>query len=378
MNIEHVHFYVEDAKAWRDWFVTHLGFQAVADYAIPSGGSFHTCTEVVRSGSVYFLLSSPLLPISPVAQFLRQHPPGVADIAFIVEDVEAAIALAQSHGAKVLQTIQQHQQGAVYIKWGKIAAWGGLSHTLVERSLVIGQESFVNNQQQSTNDKGQMTDDNFITSIDHIVLNVASGDLESAVAWYENILNFQRQQKFTIQTARSALHSQVMVSRNALVQLPINEPVSANSQIQEFLNVNNGSGIQHIALRTRNIISAIAQFRARGLSLLPVPTRYYSDLAQRKGLPLSVQEISAISRAEILVDWKEEAALGNMHVGTQHAVPLLLQIFTQPIFGQPTFFFEFIERRSQAEGFGEGNFRALFEAIEREQIKRGSLQDFGS
>ena len=367
MNIEHVHFYVEDALAWRDWFVSHLGFQAVADYAIPFYESSQTCTEVVKSGSVYFLLSSPLLPISPVAEFLRQHPPGVADIAFGVEDLEAAIALASAHGAKVLQTIQQHQQGAVKVKWGKIAGWGGLSHTLIEMAtddLTVG---FIDQASVTSATTSVAT----ISAIDHIVLNVASGDLESAVTWYESILDFQRQQTFTIQTDRSGLYSQVIVSRNAKVQLPINEPASANSQIQEFLNVNNGSGIQHIALRTDNIINAIAQFRACGLSFLPVPTRYYSDLVNRGRLPLSAQEISAIAQAEILVDWNQETPQ-NMHVGAQHAVPLLLQIFTQPIFGQPTFFFEFIERRFQVQGFGEGNFRALFEAIEREQIKRST------
>ncbi len=495
MNIEHVHFYVEDALAWRDWFVSHLGFQAVADYTIPLEESFHTCTEVVKSGSVYFLLSSPLLPISPVAEFLRQHPPGVADIAFGVEDVEAAIALASAHGAKVLQTIQQHQQGAVKVKWGKISGWGGLSHTLIEMAtddltdvtddltvgltvkssatsattlatddltdvtdnltvgltvkssatsattlatddltdvtddLTVGltvKSSATSATTLATDDLTDVTDDltvgltvkssatsattsvaasatsattsvaasatsattsvaasatsattsvatsvATITAIDHIVLNVASGDLESAVTWYESILDFQRQQTFTIKTDRSGLYSQVIVSRNAKVQLPINEPASANSQIQEFLNVNNGSGIQHIALRTDNIINAIAQFRACGLSFLRVPTRYYSDLVHRGGLPLSAQEISAIARAEILVDWNQETPQ-NMHVGAQDAVPLLLQIFTQPIFEQPTFFFEFIERRSQVQGFGEGNFRALFEAIEREQIKRST------
>ncbi|MFN6569375.1 4-hydroxyphenylpyruvate dioxygenase [Dendronalium sp. ChiSLP03b] len=345
MKIDSVHFYVEDAKAWRDWFVHHLGFEAVASNI----NSLHTCTEAVKSGVVYFLLSSPLLPTSPVAEFLRHHPPGVADVAFAVEDVEAAIALAQAHGATILQPIQEQQVGNASLKFGKIAAWGGLTHTLIERSKVSSQL--------------QLTTDSNITTIDHIVLNVAVGELERAVAWYEKILDLQPQQTFKIQTNRSALHSQVMVSRDGSVQLPINEPASSNSQIQEFLDVNRGSGIQHIALRTPNLKKAIAQFRERGLSLLSVPQTYYSQLKKRPGLPLSASELEAIAQQEILVDWKEDA---------QNAV--LLQIFTQPIFGQPTFFFEFIERRFQAQGFGEGNFRALFEAIESEQIKRGTLQ----
>ncbi|MFW9264865.1 4-hydroxyphenylpyruvate dioxygenase [Nostoc sp. CALU 546] len=351
MKIDHVHFYVEDAKVWRDWFVHHLGFQPVTDRS----NSFHTCTEVVKNGAVCFFLSSPLLPTSPVAEFLRQYPPGVADVAFAVEDVETAIALAQKHGATILQPVQERQVGTAFIKCGKIAAWGGLTHTLIERSLVF--------------DKGQKTNDNTFTAIDHVVLNVAVGELERAVAWYENILDFQPQQAFKIKTNRSALHSQVMISRNGSVQLPINEPASRNSQIQEFLDVNQGAGIQHIALRTTNLVSAIAKFRASGLSLLSVPQTYYSQLKQRPGLTLSPLELEAIAQQEILVDWQEYTPLegGN-------TAPLLLQIFTQPIFEQPTFFFEFIERRFQAQGFGEGNFRALFEAIESEQIKRGTLQ----
>ncbi|MHC5742863.1 MAG: 4-hydroxyphenylpyruvate dioxygenase [Nostoc sp.] len=361
MKIDHVHFYVEDAKVWRDWFVRHLGFQAVTDRI----SSFHTCTEVVKNGDVCFFLSSPLLPTSPVAEFLRQYPPGVADVAFAVEDVEGAIAQAQKHGATILQPIQERQVGTAFIKCGKIAAWGGLTHTLIERSLVICPSSFVTN----TNDKGQMTNDNTFTAIDHVVLNVAVGELDRAVAWYEKILDFQPQQAFKIKTNRSALHSQVMVSHNGSVQLPINEPASRNSQIQEFLDVNRGPGIQHIALRTTNLVSAIAKFRASGLSLLSVPQTYYSQLKQRPGLTLSPLELEAIAQQEILVDWQEYTSLegGN-------TAPLLLQIFTQPIFEQPTFFFEFIERRFQAQGFGEGNFRALFEAIESEQIKRGTLQ----
>ncbi|HYW18553.1 MAG TPA: 4-hydroxyphenylpyruvate dioxygenase [Nodularia sp. (in: cyanobacteria)] len=346
MNIDHVHFYVEDAKVWRDWFVHHLGFTPV-DSSI---ASVHTCTEVVSNGIVRFLLSSALLPTSPVAAFLREHPPGVADVAFALEDVEGAIALAETHGATVIQPMQLQQFGDVSRKCGKIAAWGGLCHTLIESSGV-------------RTDDAEQTIGHIFTAIDHIVLNVAVGELESAVAWYAKILDFQPQQSFKIQTDRSALYSQVMVSRNGRVQLPINEPASRNSQIQEFLDVNRGSGIQHIALGTPNLISAIAQFRSRGLSLLSVPQTYYSQLQQRRGFPLSMLELEAIAEQEILVDWKENA---------QDAV--LLQIFTQPIFGQPTFFFEFIERRYQAKGFGEGNFRALFAAIESEQIKRGTLQ----
>ncbi|AFY45704.1 4-hydroxyphenylpyruvate dioxygenase [Nostoc sp. PCC 7107] len=340
MEIAHVHFYVENAPVWRDWFVDYLGFTAVN-----SGISFnHTCTEMVQSGAICFLLSSPLLPTSPVAEFLRQHPPGVADIAFAVTDVADAIAQAATQGATILEPIQEY----LGYKCGKIAAWGGMTHTLMEKPV---------------GGKRETRDRPMFTTIDHLVLNVPVGELERAVAWYKNVLDLQPQQAFKITTDRSGLYSQVLVSRNGSVQLPINEPASSNSQIQEFLTVNRGAGIQHIALRTSNLISAIAQLRSRGLSLLSVPQTYYSQLKKRTEFRLSPLELEAIAQQEILVDWQ---------VNSQNA--LLLQIFTQPIFAQPTFFFEFIERRFQAQGFGEGNFRALFEAIESEQIKRGTLQ----
>lgn len=370
MKIDHVHFYVEDATS-RNWFVRQLGFQTVA-----SGVSNHTCTEVVKSGPVYFVLSSPLTPLSPVAEFLRQHPPGVADIAFLVQDVEAVMTKAIAHGAKVLQPIQQHQQGKECLKWAKIAAWGSLTHTLIQRSSdgEMGREECSANsitpppylpisplsQELPISPKVGIHP---FTGIDHVVLNVAAGDLERAVAWYNSTLDFQSKQTFKIQTDRSALHSQVMVSPNNWVQLPINQPASPNSQIQEFLDVNRGPGIQHIALQTPNIVQAIAQFRTVGISFLPVPPSYYTQLQHRQGLPLSADELEKIAAQQILVDWEET---------TPHAV--LLQIFTQPIFGQPTFFFELIERQFQAQGFGEGNFRALFEAMEQEQLKRGIIQ----
>ena len=140
IKIDRVHFYVEDARAWRNWFVQKLGFQAVASGSSTS----HTCTEVVNSGEVYFILSSPLTPLSPVANFLRQHPPGVADVAFCVEDIEAVMQGAIAWGAQVLQPIQ-HQQG---FKWAKIAAWGSLTHTLIERQEAGGKRQEVRGQRQ--------------------------------------------------------------------------------------------------------------------------------------------------------------------------------------------------------------------------------------
>jgi 4-hydroxyphenylpyruvate dioxygenase len=349
MRIDHVHFYVKDAQASSHWFIQHLGFQSVAR-GVSDGDTY---SEVVRSGTVYFVLSSPLSSQSPVAYFLQQHPPGVVDIAFSVEDLDCVWRRAIAHGGKILQPLEQRHNGQEIVKSGKIAGWGYLSHTLIEQSKT-----------ESATQKNFLSFSPFdFTGIDHIVLNVAAGDLESAVAWYQRTLGFQTKQSFKIQTERSGLHSQVLVSRDRQVQFPINEPASLNSQIQEFLEINRGAGIQHIALQTPNIVSSVAEFRNRGLSLLPVPPNYYTQLQARQ-IPLSTDEFQEIARQEILVDWQDT-----------NPDALLLQIFTQPIFGEPTFFFELIERRRQAPGFGEGNFRALFEAIEREQIKRGNLQN---
>jgi len=373
MKLDHIHFYVEDATASRDWFVNHMGFQDLA-----SGASQDTLTTVVKSGAVYIVLSSPLTSASPVAQFLRLHPPGVADIAFLVSDLECVMERAIANGAKVLQPVQQQQLAQGRWKWARIAAWGSLTHTLIERlgntpllpvfaESEITTEFFSPTQQQGATTRGlplqRISDSGLFSGIDHVVLNVATGDLERALSWYEEVLGFQRQQRFMIETENSGLRSQVMVHPASGVQFPINEPTSANSQIQEFLDVNQGPGIQHIALQTPQIVKAIAQFRHRGLSFLPIPSTYYTQLrTQHQGLPLSTAELEEIAAQQILVDWHNEASQA-----------LLLQTFTQPIFEQPTFFFELIERRQEAQGFGEGNFRALFEAIEREQLKRGTL-----
>lgn len=372
MEIEHVHFYVENAKTWRNWFVNILGFEVVDDYIISSfllnkqkNGQLDTCTEVVKSGSIYFVLSSALSPTSTVAEFLQHHPPGVADIAFIVEDVEDVILRANAYGVRVLEPISHYQRDGIDFKLCKIAAWGSLSHTLIE---IKGVNSKKLKLEEDTRENLSCLPSSYsffstpLETIDHIVLNVAAGKLKHAVAWYKEVLDFQPQQVFNIQTEYSALHSQVMVSRSGTVWLPINEPTTTNSQIQEFLDANKGAGIQHIALRSNNLIDAISQFRSQNLPFLSVDQTYYSELVNRIGFPLVSSEIHTIAQQEILVDWQQD-----------NPEAVLLQIFTQPIFRQPTFFFEFIERRNLAKGFGEGNFRALFEAIEREQLKRGSL-----
>lgn len=389
MHIDHVCFYVKDAIATRDWFIQKLGFRLVG-----SSISGSCSIEIVRAGAIHFVLCAATVPRSPVARFLQRHPPGVADVAFCVENIEATIAHAVQHGATLLQPPQTQVQAHGTLKWATLAAWGDLTHTLLERQgvtsllpqlaatpadvlvkppCILKQASaepagHAIETDRSGIDTHSCTD--LFVGIDHVVLNVAAGELEQAVTWYERVLGFRPQQGFTIQTTYSALCSRVMRHPLSGVQLPINEPASPNSQIQEFLEVNRGPGVQHIALETTDLVRAIALLRQQHLPLIHVPHTYYAQLRQRVGLPLPESLLQQLEQQQILADWQPER---------QQAV--LLQTFTQPIFAEPTFFFELIQRQSvgtsdrpeRAQGFGEGNFRALFEAIEREQMKRGSL-----
>lgn len=355
MNIDHVHFYVGDAQRSRNWFVHSLGFGPIARRTTPD-----TATEVVNSGQVWIALSSPLTAASPAAAYLKQHPPGVVDVAFRVQNLAAIVAHAAENGVEILEPIQAEPG----LRWASIAGWGDLRHTLIEYVEGVSDLGFWQRRGLDWNREtiATTTSERHFGGIDHAVLNVAAGELPIALAWYERVLGFQPQRIFEIQTRRSGLCSQVLIHPEGTAQLPINEPVTPNSQIQEFLDYNRGSGIQHLALGTPNIVEAIAQLRRSGLGFLEVPVSYYEQLQQRVQPCPQIPDWQAIVEQQVLVDWQEDAPEA-----------VLLQTFTQPIFNEPTFFFELIERRCQAQGFGEGNFLALFEAIEREQIKRGSL-----
>lgn len=380
MEIDHVHFFVEDALDQRDWFVETLGFQAVA-----TGRNTHTQTAVVRSGEIWCLVSSPLTATSPVADYLTRHPSGVADVAIRVEQLPLLLEQAARQGATILQPLRQVWNRNQWVSWGAIAGWGDWRHTLLAAQHQSPKSLYRNMamlpwflesemdvelqaaQLDAVQAEGDPAPAAQLLAIDHVVLNVPVGQLERAIAWYEAVLGLQRQQRFSIQTQKSGLCSQVLAHPNGSIQLPINEPTSANSQIQEFLDIHQGAGIQHIALRAASAVAAIAHLQQRGLPFLPVPEAYYEHLRLRPGFPLSESELAAIARYKILADWQSD----NPHA-------LLLQAFTQPIFAQPTFFFEVIERKTycanqqvlQAKGFGEGNFLALFQAIELEQMKR--------
>jgi 4-hydroxyphenylpyruvate dioxygenase len=334
MKIDHIHFYVEDAVQTRDWLIQKMGFQS---YGREINTATHT--EFVGNSAVQFRISAALNESSHVAQYLATHSAGVADVAFRIENLDGFLA-------EHTEIIPESALNSVGARQVVIQGWGDLQHTLVEdRSL---------SETTTTSDP--------MIGIDHVVLNVPRQQISAATQWYRELFDLQIQQSFEIQTDRSGLYSNALIDQTGQVQFNINEPSTANSQVQTFLDANGGSGIQHIALSTANIFQAVKFMRSQDLAFLPIPPSYYQKLQGRAteiaNFPFTAIEWQILQESQILLDWP-----------TSQSGALLMQIFTQPIFDEPTFFFEIIERRRQAQGFGEGNFLALFEAIEQEALK---------
>ncbi len=348
-GIDHIEFIVDDADQWRDFFVDKYGM-ACRFYAGEKSGVRGRRAHVVGQGRINFLLAEPQ-GRGPEADFLRwhlsKHGNGVRDVAFRVKDARHALDEAARRGAQVVRALDEHET----FNGGSIAAYGDTIHTFVERKphtdFAPGYKPV----------PGAFDDgDIHFAMIDHVVANVEH--MEEWVQYYEKVFGFDLFMHFDINTGRSALMSKVVSSTDGWVKLPINEPSSQNSQIQEFLDRYGGPGVQHIALLTPDIVSTVAEMRRMGQEFLDVPDTYYdAEFERRIG---EIEEDKAMLRQlKILVD--------RDHDG------YLLQLFTKCVFARPTLFFEVIQRRGGAQGFGEGNFRALFEAIEREQAKRGSL-----
>ena len=348
-GIDHIEFIVDDADQWRDFFVQKYGMSP-RFYADETTGVRGRRAHVVGQGRINFLVAEPQ-GRGDDADFLHwhleRHGNGVRDVAFRVQRAAPALEEAERRGAKIVRALDEHAQ----FLGGTIAAYGDTVHTFVERTPHSG---FAPGYQPVPG--GFEEGDIHFAMIDHVVANVEH--MEEWVRFYERIFGFDLFMHFDINTGRSALMSKVVSSTDGWVKLPINEPSSQNSQIQEFLDRYGGPGVQHIALLTPNIVATVAEMRRMGQDFLDVPESYYdAEFDARVG---EIEEDKAeLKRLRILVD--------RDHDG------YLLQLFTRCVFARPTLFFEVIQRRGRALGFGEGNFRALFEAIEREQAKRGSL-----
>lgn len=350
-GIDHIEFIVDNADQWRDFFTEKYGM-AARFYADEKTGVRGRRAHVVGPGRINFIVAEPS-GTGPEADFMKwhldRHGCGVRDVAFRVKDAAHAVAEAARRGAKVVRPLDEHE---VFIG-GAIAAYGDTIHTFIER------KPHTNFAPGYAPVPGVVEDGDInFAMIDHVVANV--DHMEPWVKYYADIFGFDLFMHFDINTGRSALMSKVVSSTDGWVKMPLNEPSSANSQIQEFLDRYNGPGVQHIALLTPDIVATVAEMRRMGQDFLDVPATYYdAEFDQRVG---EIQEDKArLKELRILVD-RDEGDDGY-----------LLQLFTKCVFARPTLFFEVIQRRGRARGFGEGNFRALFEAIEREQAKRGTL-----
>jgi len=349
-GFDHIEFYVDRADQWRDFFVEKYGMFPRA-YGDTTTGLAGRRAHVVGQGRVNFVVSEPQGG-GPEADFVRQHLDhhgcGVRDVAFKVRDAKHALGEALRRGAGAVRGIYEDDT----IAHAAIAAYGDTIHSLVERKAHGEFMPGFRNVAGGIEDR----EINF-AMIDHVVANVER--MDEWVTYYEQVFGFDLFMHFDINTGRSALMSKVVSSTDGWVKLPINEPSSANSQIQEFLDQYRGAGVQHIALLTPDITATIAEMRRMGQEFLDVPDSYYDEtFAERVGT--IEEDRDELKRLKILVDRDNETGY-------------LLQLFTKCVFARPTLFFEVIQRRGRSVGFGEGNFRALFEAIEREQARRGTL-----
>jgi 4-hydroxyphenylpyruvate dioxygenase len=335
MEIDCIHFYVVNANDTKDLLIKQMGLNFLGERI-----DEQTIEYLVGNDRLLFSISSPLNSTSPVTKYLQQHPSGVQNISFRVRNLDSIRKRLDRLGIKILAASRVGDD----LQWLKIQGWGDLEHTMI---------------QAQANLPGLTIDpEDPIIGIDHLVLNVPVGELDLATIWYQNVFDFQVQQTFDIQTQTSGLTSKVLVSACGKIRFNINEPSSANSQIQDFLDRHHGSGIQHIALQTNDIFTTIERMQQQQVAFLAIDPNYYTQLKIKAqtaiNLALANAEWPQLERLQILADWS-----GSM------PAEVLLQIFTQPIFEAPTFFFEIIERRNRAQGFGSGNFQALFEAIEQ-------------
>jgi len=353
---DHLELWVGNARAVSHLLQAGFGFDCVA-YCGPETGVRDQVGYLLEQGSVRFLVSAGLGEESEIARHVFRHGDGVRTVAFSTRDVDAAFEAAVREGARPVDRPTDHRDDAGWLRTAAIASYGATRHSFVDRRHYSG---FAPGYTTEGLPHVRTGDTVGITAIDHVVANVEEGRLDEWVAWYAQVFGFSELRHFDaeqISTEYSALRSTVMWNGGD-IKLPINEPAPGRrkSQIQEYLDGYHGPGVQHVALATPDIVRCVDELQRRGVRFLAPPATYYEDARSRCGdLGLPWAELE---RLGILVDID-----GDGH---------LLQVFTETLMDRPTLFLEMIQREG-ATGFGEGNFKALFEAIEREQARRGNL-----
>ena len=353
-----IEFWVGNARATAGFLMSAFGFSCTA-YAGPETGVRDKASYVLEQGEIRIVVSGALTADSPIAAHVRAHGDGVHDLAWLVDDAGAAFDAAVARGARPVRAPWTENDDCGILKLATIATYGATQHTFVERARY----------RSGVLEPGYRTDNlppdpwgpaTGLVAIDHVVGNVEQGRLDEWVQFYQEVMGFSQLVHYDddqIATEYSALMSTVVWDGTKIV-MPLNEPANGRkkSQIQEYLETYGGPGVQHIALRTADIVASVTALRRRGVRFMRVPDSYYVEARERlAGVDLPWDDLS---RLHILVDRDGDG--------------YLLQIFTETITDRPTVFFEIIERRG-ATGFGEGNFKALFEAIERDQAQRGNL-----
>jgi 4-hydroxyphenylpyruvate dioxygenase len=347
------------------YFQLALGMELVA-YSGPETGNRDHHAYVLRSGAVRFVLKGAVSSVSPVADHHRRHGDGIIDIALEVPDVDRCVALGRRAGATVLEEPHDVSDENGTVRRASIAAYGDTRHSLIDRSRYHGPylPGYVTRHSAAIRPVGSAgAPKRYFQALDHVVGNVELGQMDEWVGFYHRVMGFVNMAEFVgddIATEYSALMSKVVANGNHRVKFPLNEPAAGKrkSQIDEYLEFYQGAGAQHLALATNDIIATVDGLRANGIEFLDTPDSYYTDPALRARIGHVRVPVGELQSRGILVDRDEDG--------------YLLQIFTKPIGDRPTVFFEFIERHGSL-GFGKGNFQALFEAIEREQEKRGNL-----
>jgi 4-hydroxyphenylpyruvate dioxygenase len=355
-------FVVGNATQTSHFFQSAFGMELVG-YSGPETGNRDHKAFVLESGSCRFVIKGGVATDSPLLDHHRTHGDGVVDIALEVPDVDRCIEHARSAGARILQEPQDLTDEDGVVRMGALAAYGDTRHTLVDRSRYNGVYLPGYVRRTSGFVKRLGASKRLFQALDHVVGNVELGKMDEWVSYYNKVMGFVNMAEFIgddIATDYSALMSKVVANGNHRVKFPLNEPAVAKkkSQIDEFLDFYKGPGVQHLALATNNILGTVDAMRAEGVEFLATPDSYYQDRALRERIGEVRVPIEDLQKRGILVDRDEDG--------------YLLQIFTRPIGDRPTVFFEMIERHGSL-GFGKGNFKALFEAIEREQERRGNL-----
>ncbi len=353
---DYVEFYVGNAKQSAYYYQTAWGYELVA-YAGPETGVKDKASYVLQQGKVRLVLTTSLSPESYISEHVKKHGDGVRVLALWVDDSAESYNQTVKRGAKAVYPPMEFSDEFGTVITSSIATYGETIHTFVERKNYKG--VFL---------PGYKAVESKIAStpvglkyVDHCVGNVPLGEMDVWVKFYEDVMGFKLLLTFDdkdISTEYSALMSKVVSNGNGYIKFPINEPAEGKkkSQIEEYLDFYHGAGVQHVALETSNIIETVSMLRARGVEFLYVPDNYYEDVIDR--VKEIDEDIVELKNLNILIDRDEDG--------------YLLQIFTKPVEDRPTLFYEIIQRKG-AKSFGKGNFKALFESIEREQANRGNL-----